>query len=266
MADKKISALTSASLPLAGTEVLPIVQSSATVKVAVDDLTVKNIRSNASTGLLQITGLAAASTRVATVPDANWTAARTDAAQTFTGNQLFNNQLNVGGANIGTLASVTNTSGWGIGSKVGYGGWWPHYVWSADTGIDNFFIRFDTETSATQRGSITYNRGAGLVAYNITSDYRAKDILGPVINSGTTIDALKVYSGMMKGATQARPMLIAHEAQEITPYAVTGEKDAVDPDTGAPAFQQMDHSSYVPLLIAEIQALRARVAALEGNK
>jgi hypothetical protein len=39
MADKKISALTGASTPLAGTEVLPIVQSGATVKVSVADLT-----------------------------------------------------------------------------------------------------------------------------------------------------------------------------------------------------------------------------------
>ena len=39
MADKKISALTPASTPLAGTEVLPIVQGGATVKVAVSDLT-----------------------------------------------------------------------------------------------------------------------------------------------------------------------------------------------------------------------------------
>lgn len=39
MADKKISALTGAATPLAGTEVLPIVQSGATVKVAVSDLT-----------------------------------------------------------------------------------------------------------------------------------------------------------------------------------------------------------------------------------
>lgn len=39
MADKKISALTSSTTPLAGTEVLPIVQSGATVKVAVSDLT-----------------------------------------------------------------------------------------------------------------------------------------------------------------------------------------------------------------------------------
>jgi len=39
MANTRISALTSATTPLAGTEVLPIVQSSATVKVAVSDLT-----------------------------------------------------------------------------------------------------------------------------------------------------------------------------------------------------------------------------------
>jgi hypothetical protein len=39
MANKKITGLTAATLPLAGTEPLPIVQSSATVKVNVEDLT-----------------------------------------------------------------------------------------------------------------------------------------------------------------------------------------------------------------------------------
>lgn len=39
MADTKISALTSATTPLAGTEVIPLVQSSTTKKVAVSDLT-----------------------------------------------------------------------------------------------------------------------------------------------------------------------------------------------------------------------------------
>lgn len=39
MADKKISTLTGATTPLAGTEVLPIVQGSATVKVSVANLT-----------------------------------------------------------------------------------------------------------------------------------------------------------------------------------------------------------------------------------
>lgn len=39
MADKKISALTAATTPLAGTEVLPIVQGGSTVKVSVANLT-----------------------------------------------------------------------------------------------------------------------------------------------------------------------------------------------------------------------------------
>jgi len=136
-------------------------------------------------------------------------------------------------------------------------------TWNASTTGDAAFIAFATETSYTGRGTINYNRGAGLVAYNTTSDYRAKDILGPVQNPGTTIDALKVYSGKMKGATVERPMLVAHEAQAVTPYAVTGEKDAVN-ESGDPIFQQMDVSSLVPLLIAEIQSLRQRVAQLEG--
>lgn len=89
MADKKISALTAATTPLAGTEVLPIVQSGSTVKVANNDLRPKQIQSNSTSGVLQITGPAAAATRVMTTPDANFTVARTDAAQTFTGNQTF---------------------------------------------------------------------------------------------------------------------------------------------------------------------------------
>lgn len=43
MTDKKISQLTGATTPLAGTEVLPIVQSGSTVKVSVDDLTVGKV-------------------------------------------------------------------------------------------------------------------------------------------------------------------------------------------------------------------------------
>lgn len=104
MADLKISQLTSATLPLAGTEVLPIVQSSSTKKVATDDLTVKNVRSNATTGILQVAGPAAAATRTMTVPDANFTAARTDAAQSFTGDQT----LGTGNLIQGTAAKGIN--------------------------------------------------------------------------------------------------------------------------------------------------------------
>ena len=106
MTNKAITALTAATA-LAGTEVLPIVQSGITVKVAADDLTVKNIRSNATSGVLQIAGPAAASTRVVTVPNANWTAARTDAAQSFTGDQT----LSTGNLIQGTAAKGITTGG-----------------------------------------------------------------------------------------------------------------------------------------------------------
>lgn len=104
MADLKISQLTSATLPLAGTEVLPIVQSSTTKKVATDDLTVKNIRSNATTGILQVAGPAAASTRTMTVPDANFTVARIDASNSFTSDQT----LATGNLIQGTAAKGVN--------------------------------------------------------------------------------------------------------------------------------------------------------------
>tara|TARA_R110000868_G_scaffold354063_2_gene615351 strand:+ start:313 stop:1257 length:945 start_codon:yes stop_codon:yes gene_type:complete len=136
MADTKISALTSASTPLAGTEVLPIVQSSTTVKVATNDLTVRNVRANATTGILQVTGPTAATTRVATVPDANFTVARTDAAQTFTGTQQFTGAIMGGSSNVnfeilGTSAYSAVLVGLGIAraSKIsptddsGYVGW-----------------------------------------------------------------------------------------------------------------------------------------------
>ena len=93
MANSKISALTSATTPLAGTETLPIVQSSATKQVSVNDLTVRNVRANATTGILQVTGPTAATTRIMTAPDANFTVARTDAAQTFSGTQTIKNTM-----------------------------------------------------------------------------------------------------------------------------------------------------------------------------
>jgi len=97
MANSKISALTSATTPLVGTEILPIVQSGVTVKVANNDLRPKQIQSNTTSGVLQVAGPAAATTRVMTTPNANFSAARIDAAQTFSGVQTY-----LSGATAGT--------------------------------------------------------------------------------------------------------------------------------------------------------------------
>jgi hypothetical protein len=137
----------------------------------------------------------------------------------------------------------------------------PVAVHNRGTSSNNVFVSFGTEASFTERGSITYNRAGGLTVYNTTSDYRAKDITGLVTNSGEVIDSVPVYMGKMKDATQERPMFIAHE----TPvYAHTGEKDAVDKD-GNPVYQQMDASTLIPVMWAEIQSLRQRIATLESK-
>jgi hypothetical protein len=144
-------------------------------------------------------------------------------------------------------------------------------VWNSATSGNNVFVQWQTEAGGSARGTITYNRAGGLVAYNTTSDYRAKDIAGAIFGASDTVLNLKPYMGTMKGATIERPMFIAHETQEIAPYAVVGEKDAVDND-GNPIYQQMDHSALVPLLTAalqealtEIASMKARITALEAN-
>jgi hypothetical protein len=133
---------------------------------------------------------------------------------------------------------------------------WDILAWNSATSGNNNFIEFGTETSYTARGSIVYNRAGGVVLYNTTSDYRAKDISGFVSDSGALIDSVPVYMGKMKGATQERPMFIAHETPA---YAHTGEKDAVD-EHGNPVYQQMDASALIPVMWAEIQSLRKRLA------
>lgn len=114
MADKKISQLTGATTPLAGTEELPLVQGGVTKKVAASNLLLPSdigstvqgqdtdttgssgsVKSNATTGVLEVTGPAAGSTRVMTVPNADFTAARRDAAQTFSGVQTFSDQVKI---------------------------------------------------------------------------------------------------------------------------------------------------------------------------
>lgn len=130
MPDKKISALTAATTPLAGTEVLPIVQSGTTKKVATDYLTVKNIRSSATTGILQMAGVTAGSTRTMTVPDANfsvvdctsgtWTPTLTRDT-TFT--CVYSTQVGLWNR-VGNLVTITCNIGISSISAAGSGLWY----------------------------------------------------------------------------------------------------------------------------------------------
>ena len=134
MTNKTISALTAATVPLAGTEFVPI-WDGATKKVTINDLSVRNYRANATTGVMQITGPAAAAIRIMTVPDADWTAARTDTGQTFTGLNTFTYSA------AGYSLSVTNTQGAATGNGL--------YVQTRWDVAANIVAKFATNSGAT---------------------------------------------------------------------------------------------------------------------
>ena len=119
-------------------------------------------------------------------------------------------------------------------------------------------------STGSQVGSISYN--GTLVLYNQTSDYRLKEITGPLTDSGAFIDALKPKVGTWKSNGSKFAGFVAHEFAEVCPSAVTGEKDAVDAD-GKPVYQAMQAGTaeVIANLVAELQSLRQRVAVLESK-
>jgi len=204
MADVKISALTSATLPLAGTEVLPIVQSSATKKVATDDLTVKNIRSNATSGLLQVAGPAAASTRVMTVPDANFTAARTDAAQTFISKQTFSGLSSTLASSFKNIVEPATVSATAATGTINYdvttqsvlyytsnasANWTVNFRASSGTSLNTAMSTGDVVTVAflvTQGATAYYNNAIQIDGSSVTPKYQ--NGIAPSFGNSNSID------------------------------------------------------------------------------
>jgi hypothetical protein len=117
-------------------------------------------------------------------------------------------------------------------------------------------------------GSISVTASA--TAFNTSSDYRLKKDVQPMVGAADRLMALKPVNFAWKVNGSRVDGFLAHEAQEVVPEAVTGEKDAVGKD-GKPEYQGIDQSKIVPLLTAalqealtEIADLKARVAALEA--
>ncbi len=99
-------------------------------------------------------------------------------------------------------------------------------------------------------------------SYNSASDERLKtNILDAVEDAGKIIDAMRVRQFDWKSdGAHVRLGFIAQEVQLLYPEAVT-------PPTGEAELDvwMMDNSKMVPLLLKEMQALRARVAELEAK-
>ena len=101
--------------------------------------------------------------------------------------------------------------------------------------------------------------------YLTSSDYRLKENV--VAMTGAT-ERLKQLNpsrfNFIADADTTVDGFLAHEVQDVVPEAITGAKDAVDAD-GNPDYQGIDQSKLVPLLVATIQELEARLTELENN-
>jgi len=139
-------------------------------------------------------------------------------------------------------------------------------------GVGGIYARF-SRGQATAIGSITIATATS-VAYNTTSDPRTK----------TTPPATRGIDDAMARAQQlgaaawvgqhfdddGQPdgvdydLVSSHDVEDVAPYAVTGERDAVD-DDGNPIWQQVAFSDLVPLLFAALSGALSRIDALEAQ-
>ena len=158
---------------------------------------------------------------------------------------------------LGTTATY-NSSRLTVQGASGVGG----VVTAIQNNNDSYYAINFRNSSGTSCGSISCT--TSLTAFNVSSDYRLKEAVQPLTGGLTRINALKpsIYKWKVNGSTGEG--FIAHELADVVPFAVTGDKDAVDAD-GKPAYQGVDLSKLVPILVAAIQELTARVQTLEAR-
>jgi len=163
--------------------------------------------------------------------------------------------IGAGGAVLGSVRSTT-----GVASSQNF---YARHIGAADAAGQQFaaFVH-GTGSGTAVLGSITQT--AAGVAYNVTSDYRIKNDLGPVTGALDKIMALKPKHLSLKSNGEEFDGFIAHEVAEVLPNAVSGEKDALlpddhDTDPGGMDLQQLDTAAMIPLIVAALQEIAARL-------
>jgi hypothetical protein len=164
---------------------------------------------------------------------------------------------------LGTGAPATTTPGYPpYGTTLGIGMWGAQgrifisqdqfSYWNTTLAVSNFVV---FAVNGTAVGGIGTN--GTTTSYYTSSDYRLKQDIEPLTEACDRLMQLKPASFAFKTDPGARvDGLIAHEVQEICPYAVSGERDGEE-------MQQLDNSKLVPLLIGAVQELTRRLELLE---
>lgn len=171
----------------------------------------RSLQSNTSTGLMQITGPAAGATRTVTIPDANATMARTDAAQSFTGDQtLATGNLVIGTAGKGIDFSATPGTGTSeLFSDYEEGTWTPTFSgWSVNstkifatyTKVGrlvtlNMVMYQGTSLAGASIGGLPYTSGnSGATATGRTNNNSSAEVTGLVLDNAATISYINAFT------------------------------------------------------------------------
>lgn len=133
---------------------------------------------------------------------------------------------------------------------------------STSSSLISFF--YGSVGSSTAVGAVTTNGTA--TTYGTSSDRRLKTNIADYTNSGGVIDSLRPSTFTWISNGQSDVGFIADELQAVIPDAVHGQPNAVDAQ-GKPIYQQIDCSTpeMMANIVAELQSLRKRVAALESK-
>lgn len=123
------------------------------------------------------------------------------------------------------------------------------------------FIMF--QNSGNTIGQIMAPNGSS-VSYATTSDYRLKKDLRS-FRGLDLINRLKTYDFAWKIDDSRMYGFMAHEIQDVLPYLVNGQKDAVD-TKGKIVPQTVDYSKLTPILVKAIQEQDETINNLKKDK
>ena len=115
---------------------------------------------------------------------------------------------------------------------------------------------------STVRGSINIT-GTG-VNYASNSDHRLKDDIVSIQDPIGLVNKLNPVNFRWIEDGSRSDGFIAHEVQSVIPNAVTGYKNAIEPD-GKPIYQKLEQSKLIPIMVAAIQQLSQKVSELESR-
>jgi len=133
-----------------------------------------------------------------------------------------------------------------------------------------YFAAFYLNSAGSDVGNISCSNSA--TTFNTSSDYRLKENVVSLSDGITRLKQLlpKRFNWIIDETNTLQDGFLAHEVSSLVPEAVTGEKDAIATEDGGqyskgdPIYQTIDHSKLVPLLVAAVQELIAKVEALEA--